>query len=60
MSKSINYEVIVATIMETKSDELNDWESGFINDIFSGNYERLTDLQKEKIRDIHTKYCKCK
>jgi hypothetical protein len=61
MPKSLNYEVIVSAIMETCSDKLNDWESGFIDGIFDlGAYTALTDLQKEKIREIHTKYCKSK
>jgi len=59
MPKSLNYEIIVNAIMETCSDKLNDWESGFIDGIFSlKSYDMLTDLQKEKIREIHTKYCK--
>jgi len=61
MTKSLNYETIVNVIMETCSDSLNDWESGFIDEVFDlGAYNALTDLQKEKILEIHTKYCKSK
>jgi len=59
MAKSLNYETIVNAIIETSSDKLNEWESGFIDDIFhAGLYNNLTDRQKDKIRDIHTRYCK--
>ena len=58
--KERNFEVIVCAIIENASGELNDWETGFIDDIFNkGNYETLTENQKAKILDIHTLYCKC-
>lgn len=48
-------------MMETVSHKLNNQETKFINDIFNaGNYETLSENQKEEILKIHTKYCKCR
>ena len=43
-------------MMETVSHKLNNQETKFINDIFNaGNYETLSENQKEEILKIHTK-----
>ena len=47
--KERNFEVIVCAIIENASGELNDWETGFIDDIFNkGNYEKLRKIKKQK------------
>ena len=54
----LNYGKIVESIVEECSGRLNDWEEGFINDMFTQTYP-FTDPQKEKILKINEKYRKC-
>ena len=50
-----DFDAIIERIIKLKSDELNDWESGFMDSVFNQDWE-LTENQKDKILQIHRKY----
>lgn len=55
----MNYEAIVERLMETKSDEFNEWESDFMNSMWHrGKYGNLSQPEKDKILEINNKYGK--
>ena len=57
----MNYLGILDNIIQLASDQLNDWETNFINDIWNKYQDcpgQLTELQKKHIRKIQNKYLK--
>jgi len=50
-----DFDAIIERIINLKSDELNEWESDFMNSVYTQDYE-LTENQKNKILQIHRKY----
>lgn len=53
----INYEAIVEALCEGYSDKFNEWESSFMESMrLWRDYSKLSDSQKEKIRQINRKY----
>lgn len=46
---------ILQNIIDLKSDELNDWESDFVNSLFVQSWP-LTDKQKDIILKLNRKY----
>lgn len=50
-----NYEKIVKRLFEEQSDRLNDWESGFIENLHLNWDGEYTDSQKEHILKINRK-----
>lgn len=52
-----DYKSMVDAVVNGYSDLLNEWECGFIDDMYGlSSYDCLSENQKEKIREIHKKY----
>jgi len=57
----MNYEGILDNIIELAGHRLNEWEQGFVDNIYMkyhGKMDKLSDKQKETLRRIQNKYLK--